>query len=191
MKRVMLFSLFAIVLFVACEGPAGPPGPAGEDGAWQIIEIITLTADTNIITFDGIGDEWEVLEIKAWGNLVDLLPDSAHEGNGYLRMRLNADSSDSYSHGDFSNLGSWCIGYSQMIITIFVEYCENAFASYRSQNYNFIDIAPHNVVNPGEDGYYISPDSSSVRRIDIFKDAEDEYLIGAGSEFILLGLDTD
>jgi len=191
MEKILILTILAVILFVACEGPAGPPGPAGENGAWQIIETITLTADTNIVTFDGISDDWEMLEIRAWGNLVDLIPDTVHEGNGFLRMRFNSDSSDNYSHGDFSNLGSWCIGYSQMDIPIYLDYNENAFVSFRSQIYNFIDTAPNNVVNPGYEGFYTSPDSSSVSRIDIYKNIEDRYSIAAGSEFILLGLVID
>jgi len=191
--KIAFAILFPVIIavFLACEGPAGPPGPPGEDGAWVLIETITLTADTNIITFDDISDEWEMLEIRASGNIVDLFPDTLDEGNGYLFLRFNEDSLDNYKHGNYALLGSWCIGYSQMIVSIFVDYNENAFVSYRSQCYNFIDSSPEHTANPGEWGYYLSPDSSSISRIDIFKYIEDEYIIAAGSEFVLLGLDTD
>ena len=188
---VAVLFVIAAFVFVACEGPAGPAGPPGADGAWVIIESIVLPADTNTVTFDGISDEWEVLEIQAWGKLIDLFPDTTHDGNGYLKMRFNADSSESYYHGDYSYLGSWCIGYSHMFVTIYADYSESGFISYISKIRNHIDLAPDHVWNPGGSGYFISPDSSSVNRIDIFKDDEDEYTIAAGSEFILLGLDVD
>ncbi|WP_139785058.1 hypothetical protein [Parabacteroides sp. Marseille-P3160] len=39
MKR-LVFLLFALCLFVSCEGPMGPEGPAGAGSNWKVINVI-------------------------------------------------------------------------------------------------------------------------------------------------------
>ena len=96
MKKVLIYTFLATALFVACEGPVGPPGPAGEDGedgAWVIIDAIELTSDTEIVTFDGISEDWDFLELRI--SIEIHSTDSLFDGE-MIYMRANSDSLDNY-----------------------------------------------------------------------------------------------
>lgn len=54
MKRLsFVFSLFALVLFQACEGPPGPQGPPGLDG----LDAVNIVATTYEVSVDFTGEE--------------------------------------------------------------------------------------------------------------------------------------
>ncbi len=199
MKRVILFSLFAIVLFVACEGPAGPPGPAGEDGAWQIIETIEVTSPTKTITFEEISDEWDILEIRAWGVLNGVLCDTC--SNMYLRV--NNDSISSYSWRVIGGggalirngenevfLGEWRNGVASLQMTIYPE-------NYVPGHHSFTWVLEADYLSNENDygvygtGSHFDTYDQRVHQIDIYVNPTSSKKIYTGSEFVLLGLDTD
>jgi len=196
----VLFVIAAFV-FVACEGPAGPagpPGPAGADGAdgaWVLIEAITLTTDTNTVTFDGISDEWEVLEVQAYGSIT---PDSG-EGSTYyasaVNMRLNSDADSSYyqfsSKRDYIGVNSWFTHYFVFNAKIIPD-CQDD--SIFSVNWNLYGYYPN--VGGGSIEYksalYFNPIEDFINRIDLyFHESDTIARFEPGSEFVLLGLDVD
>jgi hypothetical protein len=199
MEKILVLTILAVILFVACEGPAGPPGPAGENGAWQIIDVIEVESPTPIITFDGISDEWEVLEIQAWGVLNGIICDTC--SNMYLR--INNDSISSYSwriiggggsiYGSSENeifLGQWRNGLASLQLTI---YPEIYLPGHHSLTWLLeADYLP-NEIDYGifGTGSHFDPDNERVNRIDIYVNPNSTKEIYTGSKFVLLGMDID
>lgn len=148
------------------------------DGAWEVIETIVLSSDTNIVTFDGISEEWEVLEIQGYGSVND----SAYsEWN--VSLRFNEDCDSNYSTpGDRIGFATWSISVSNFFVTI---YPDHGGSGYHSCNWH-IDSEWG---SSSGGGWHNDPDGEPIHRIDIFSNPDSIYEIASGSEFILLGLD--
>jgi len=185
--KIALAILFPVVIavFLACEGPAGPPG---EDGAWMLIETITLTADTNIITFDDISDEWEVLEVRGVGSLTGADSTSPVYNNMFMRFNDDADS-NYWCYGDRVVLQTWSTGTCNFIVDIIRD--DGMPGNFSCNVESMFSNSAGSCFGSNSYSYYISPDSTYIWKVDIFSDPDTSQVIAAGSEFVLLGLDTD
>ena len=187
-KTIIVLLLIALVaIFSGCDCDNGVECDCEDDiGAWQIIETIVLDADTNLVTFDGISDEWEVLEIQAFGTITG--PDTGSWVGTYMCLRFNEDDGLNYNGLDVDKLalGEWFVGPSNFTAEIFSGSEGTGFHSVNgSIQTSDLTGGTHNGLILG---VHYDPNGAAIHRIDIFNDP-DERIIASGSEFILLGLD--
>jgi len=184
MKKVLIYTFLATALFVACEGPVGSPGPAGEDGedgAWVIIDAIELTSDTEIVTFDGISEDWDFLELRI--SIEIHSTDSLFDGE-MIYMRVNSDSLDNY------------INYLSGSITdkfFLFEYAgwERWTVQLETNHSSGYDEMMSECGEASRFGRHLNDAGIPISRLDIFNSDDERLLYARGSKFILLGLDID
>jgi len=157
----------------------------GSEGAWEIIEVITLDSDTEVVTFEGIGDEWDITELYAIFSLTGS-PDEIDAEVMY--MRINDDTLENYYmvlHGGLRWVNAFeiCTAIDEGISlhAILYNYYENGIHEVTWKYANYKPLG----------GYHTSDGGERVRRIDIFNDPSPDMSIAEGSTFILMGLDTD
>ena len=153
----------------------------GSTGAWQIIDAIELTSDTEIVTFNGISEEWDFLELRV---SIELSGEDTVDYANRVFMRINGDSLDNYQNpmtayiSDRMYLFDWT-NYNHYIANI--EECS-------APGYQQVACG---VGGDGRGSFHRQDGGLPIFRIDIFNHESDAMRFAAGSKFVLLGMDID
>lgn len=200
MKKSIILSIILLTLgavgFWGCSENCDCSGDVDTlyiaDYDWQTIEIIVLDADAEVITFDSISDNWNVLNIEACGALTG-------EENEWLYLRINDDTLENYSWADDwgSNLsqteislGLWKNSISTISIYIYQNINNPSYQvlNWISTGYDSIDVVMGYSTRTGS---HFGLDSMMLNQIDIYLDSTAGCMISEGSYFILQGFDPD